>query len=224
MDFIDSPTERTTAITDAMLAIQCLGLLAVFLGKPRRHRFRTRTWTSIFGLMAFASALGAAAHGFQMSDALNAALWTPLNLALGLLMSLFAVAAVSHGWNDAAGSRVLAVAVGAAAFFFLLTQFASGSFLCFIAFEAVTILIVLAIFGACSLRGDRRPGSAMLTLGVMLCLVAAMVDVVYPLRVTCIWEFDNHGLFHLVQMSALLPLSIGAIQSCGQPDLPTSDQ
>lgn len=222
MDFIDSPTERTTAITDAILAIQCFGLLAVLLLRPRRYPFRTRTWAWIFGLMAFASALGAAAHGFQMSDTINAALWAPLNLALGLLITLFAVAAVSHGWDDATGSRGLPLAVGVAAFFFLLTQFVSGSFLYFIAFEAITILIVLAIFGLCLVRGERRPGSPMLTLGVTLCLVAAMIDVVHPLRIACIWEFDNHGLFHMVQMSALLPLSIGAVQSCGRPDLPTS--
>jgi uncharacterized protein DUF6962 len=64
---VGTAVERTTAATDALLALAAL---------------------------AAASALGAIIHGLAMSDGLRDLLWQPLYLLLGVTMSLFVVGAV----------------------------------------------------------------------------------------------------------------------------------
>ena len=44
-------------------------------------------------------------------------------------------------------------------------------------------------------------------------LVAAAVDTQSTLRLQCIWAFDNHGIFHLIQMLGLLIISLGLYRS-----------
>ena len=84
MRFVDISTEQTTAVTDVLLALVALAsvLYLSHIGADS-DAFKVRIWSWAFGLLAFASALGAIAHGFQMSEQLNSLLWKPLNLALG---------------------------------------------------------------------------------------------------------------------------------------------
>ena len=68
----------------------------------------------------------------------------------------------------------------------------------------VTTLLIYA-----SLWITRRcPGAGRVTLGVALTLVAAAVQV-SPLSMRIIWPFDHNGLFHLVQIVAVLMIASG---------------
>ena len=40
-------------------------------------------------------------------------------------------------------------------------------------------------------------------------IVAAAIDTQSSLQLTFIWTFNNHGIFHLIQMLSLLLLTIG---------------
>jgi hypothetical protein len=209
MPFTDIATEQTTAITDLMLAVQAMGI-RVYLGRAQTTRpFATTIWSWIFTLAAFASILGAVAHGFEMSAKLNAILWVPLYFALGMIVALFLVAGFAHRWSDGLARRCLPISVCVGVAFFVATQLWSDSFILFVAYEAVAMLIVLALYTSCFWQTFDRRGSGFLAMGVFVGLLSAMVDAQHTLRVTCIWTFDNHGVFHLIQMLSFLLLAIG---------------
>src|SRR5205085_2058737 len=187
------------AITDLILSLQALALRMWLSRAPAGRPFWTWVWSWIFSLLAFACLLGAIAHGFHMTARVNEMLWIPIYLALGLIVALIAVAAASHTWNDHLARRCLAIGVVLAAGFFALTQFWSDSFIMFVVYETVTMLLVLALYAFCFWRPGARRGSGFLAMGVLIGILAAVVDAQSTLRITCIWTFDNHGCYHLIQ-------------------------
>lgn len=106
MELAVQATERTTAATDALLALAAVALL---LGL--RHwspaSFGRAVWLSALAALALASVLGAIAHGLELSAATRDLLWQPLYLALGSAMALFVVGAVRDWRGDRAARRVL---------------------------------------------------------------------------------------------------------------------
>ena len=66
MQFIEIPTEQTTAATDVLLALLA-AVCAMLLRRFRQNdSFKVAVWTWTFTLVALAAALGAVAHGFEM--------------------------------------------------------------------------------------------------------------------------------------------------------------
>ncbi len=213
MPFIEIPTEQTTAITDVILALQAIAI-RWSLGRTSAVRpFWTWIWSWIFTLMCVASLLGAVAHGFQMTPETNALIWNPLYLLLGLIVSLFAVAAVSHRWDDELARRFLPAGLGIAIVFYLATQFGGGSFLLFVVYEALMMLIALWLYLSCFWLVDPVRGSGFLAAGVFVGLLAAAINAMPRMELHFLWTFDNHGLFHLVQMASLILLAIGLHRS-----------
>jgi hypothetical protein len=211
--FIDIPTEQTCALTDVLLAIVALAcLLYLARGGARASTtgvaFRTRIWTATLSLLAFAAAMGAVAHGFQMSPRLNRALWMPLNLALGLVIAIFVVGVVLDQWGEPAARRVLPILLGVGVLFFGVTVVIPGSFVVFILYEAVAMLFALAVYIWVAARGT-LPGAWWMVAGVAITILAAVIQTQRGLLVTLIWPCDNNGLFHLVQIAGLLALTVG---------------
>ena len=204
MRWVDSPTELTTAGTDAVLGAVCLLMLWRLSDLP--PGWQRSVWMAMLALMAVASFLGALVHGVVLPDSVRTALWQPLYLSLGLTIALFVVAAVGD-WRDAASARallpwMLAVAVG----FYALTWRLRGAFIVFIAYEAVAMLAALAIYGSLCARGI--PGADLIALGIGVSILAAVVQAT-PARLTLVVPFDHNGLFHLVQIAGILILSWG---------------
>ena len=169
-----------------------------------------RIWSWIFSLLIVVSTLGAVAHGIQMTARINAAIWIPLYLALGVIIALLAVAAVSHAWNDALARRFLRPAMCIGVAFFAVTQLWSDSFLLFVLYEGVMMTAALGLYLWCIWRADTRHGSGYLAMGVLFGILAAVVDSQSTLQVQCVWVFNNHGIFHMVQMLWTSPRFVGA--------------
>ncbi len=206
--FVDSPVEQTTAMTDLMLALQSVGAIVMLSRFRVRQPMWTSVWTWFFGLLTLASFLGAVSHGVECQQSIQNAIWTIVYLALGLVMALFAVAAVTMTWNDLLARRCVPYFMVIAFCFFAVTQIWSDSFLLFVIYEAIAMLVSLALYSAC-LWSRRKPGSAFLAAGIVVGIAAAIVDTQSSLQMKLIWTFDNHGLFHIVQMLSLLLISIG---------------
>jgi hypothetical protein len=204
----NNPTaELTTAATDALLGFLCIFLIAGI------HRYRAqalgkvRLWTWVFGLLSAASFLGAIAHGFDLSPALRNVLWQPLYLALGIDVSLFVLGGV-YDWRGAqAASRLPPAAVVAGVGFYSLTLVLDGSFLVFVIYEGVAMVSALAIYVRLSVR-QRLPGAASIAVAIGMSILAAALQA-STLQLTLIWPFNHNGIFHLVQIVALLVLGCG---------------
>lgn len=209
LNFIDIATEQTSAVTDLILALQAL-VGSYFIGrKSTNQAFATTLWSWVFGLLCFASLLGTVVHGFELTQETIRILWAPLYFALGLLVALVALAAISHGWGNDTGRRLVPVGIGIAFVFSATTQIWSDSFLLFVGYEAVMMTIALILYVICLWIPDKQRGAGFLAAGVFLSLIAAAVDSQTTWRPQFIWTFDSHGIFHLIQMMGLLMISIG---------------
>ena len=212
-----SQTELTTAATDAALGALCLVLIGLLVLLPTRARWNKAIWTSVFVCLGAGSALGAVAHGLDLSPTVRAALWQPLYLSLGLTVSLFFAAAVADWRGERAGRAALPWAIAAGLGFFVLIRLAGGSFGLFIVYEGIAMVATFAIYLHLWIaRG--RAGAGRVALGIALTLVAAAIQA-SSLRVRIIWPFDHNGLFHLVQMIAVLVM-VGGLRQ-GMTDAPS---
>jgi hypothetical protein len=202
-----SATELTTAATDAALGLLCLVLLVQLVRMPGAAPWKKAIWVSVFALLVAGSALGAAAHGLELSASLRTTMWQPLYLSLGLAVALFFVGGVGDWRGPRAGRAVLPWAIAGGVGFFAITQVIDNGFGVFIAYEAAAMIATLLIY--LSLWMSRRlAGAGWVTLGIALTLVASAIQL-SSLSVHIIWTFDHNGLFHLVQIVAVIVIATG---------------
>ena len=201
-----SATERTTAGTDAVLAVAALVAIVV-LRRSTPASFGRGIWLAAFGSLLLASVLGAVAHGFTLGPGLRTAVWQPLYLALGVTMALFVVGALRDWRGDAAARRALPPMLALALVFYGITWITGGDFLAFVVYEASALLFSLGAY--LRLATVHRPGAGVMAAALALSLVAGGIQAAGPLSVRLVWEFDHNGLFHLVQLLGLALLVTG---------------
>lgn len=216
MEFIDIPTEQSTAVTDAILAVMAIAA-AVYVPRIGQHNWwKTTLWILILGLLALAAILGTIAHGFKMSKALQTFLWYPLYLSLGLLVAVFIVAVVYDIWGEAKARRILPIMVATGVGFFGITLIWPDSFLVFIIYEAVAMLFALGGYIWLAYRG-RLVGAWLIAAGIFTTIIAAGVQASKAVTFTFYWSFDHNGIYHLIQMVGIVLLVAGlwkALLSC----------
>ncbi len=146
MELVGVATERTTAATDAVLALAAAAAILVLApdhaalvrargmaGRPRGARVWPRCsarWPT----------------GSSCRPATRELLWQPLYLALGVTMALFVVGAVRDWRGEAAGRRVLLPMLALAVVFYGITRLTGGSFLAFVVYEAAALLFSLGVY------------------------------------------------------------------------------
>lgn len=208
MQFIDSATEQTTAATDVVLALLA-GCCAVLLRRFRQTvSFKVAVWTWTFVLVALAAALGAVAHGFEMEQQTWDLIWQPLNLCLGLAVGLFCVGAFYDSWGHRFARRALPLMIGLGVVFFAATTLIQKGFLVFVIYEALAMIAALVIYIRLALNG-RLPGAILMAAGVVVNIIAAVVQATGAVKLTLVWEFDHNGVFHLIQLVGILLLYVG---------------
>jgi hypothetical protein len=207
MDLIASPTEITTSATDAVLAIECVVVLVYLWRTPTGDPWKIGLWCWVFGLLAFVSTLGAAAHGLEMPPFLRAALWKPLYLSLGILVGLFLVGAFFDWHGRVVAVRLLPWSIGLGTIFFGLTEVLNGQFIIFTLYEAVAMASALVIYSLLFAR-HRLKGAGVVATAILLNLVAAGVQA-SSMSFTILLPFDHNGAFHLIQMVGVATLGLG---------------
>jgi hypothetical protein len=216
MTFNPVPTELTTAATDAILAVLALGCIRWLSARRESDPRKVKLWINVLGLLGIASALGAIAHGFDLTDTARYVVWQPLFLSLGLVVALFVVAAVYDGSGPEAARRLLIPALILGGGFYLVTFVFPGTFLVFILYEAVAMLLALALYLRLALR-TRHRWAWLMVAGIALNIVAAAIQATETASFTLIWPFDHNGVFHIVQMVAVLVLVTGVARSLDRP-------
>lgn len=208
MEFIDIPTERTTALTDAVLALLATVCILYLRQIGQSDPFKTNTWAWAFGLLAFSAVLGAVAHGFKMSTKTNTLFWQPLNLALGLTVALFVVGVTYDLWGLGVARHVLPAMIGVGVIFFVITCLIPDTFLVFIVYQVAAMLFALGAYGWLAIT-RQLDGAWLMTAGVLVTMIAAAIQAGKIISFTFIWEFDHNGVYHLMQMTGLVLITIG---------------
>ncbi|MBT8462455.1 MAG: hypothetical protein KJO44_07995 [Gemmatimonadetes bacterium] len=212
MDLNSVPTELTTAATDAMLAVLALVCIRWLAARRAADPPKVTVWILVLALLAMASALGAVAHGLELSSDAIYLLWQPLFLSLGLVVALFVVAAAYDGLGPETARRLLIPALVVGASFYLVTLLFPGTFLVFVLYEAAAMLVALALY----LRLAAPTGESwawLMVLGIGLNIVAAAIQATGTVRLDIGVPLDHNGIFHLVQMVAIVVLVAGVGKS-----------
>ena len=219
MIFNPAMTELTTAATDLLIAVVSLGCVAVLHRSRSRNRQRVAIWSWVFGLLAFASLLGALAHGLALSSTVQSWLWRPLYLSLGLVVAMFVVGAVFDLRGAGAARAWLVPMLVLALGFFIVTQVGSDNFMIFVVYEAVAMFGALAVY--LLLAVQRRLADAwIVAAGILLNIVAAAIQASGTISLTIIVPFDHNGVFHLVQLVALVVLTRGLVRGMAKTGIP----
>jgi hypothetical protein len=194
-----SPFERVTAVTDIFM-----GLLAAYavVHLAPLSGFKPAVWAWTFGLLAFSSFLGAVAHGFEMTPKTNDRLWMPINLSLGLALGLFVVAALFDLSGESVARKFLPLMLVVGFGFFLITIWKPGTFMTFIAYEAVAMLFALGAYTWLFFTSNLA-GTGWMVAGVFVTILAAVIQATGRAGRGIFWYFDNNGIFHLIQMIGL---------------------
>ena len=207
MRLSDSPTELTTSITDALLAVECL-LLAAYLRRGKvMDSWRVELWRWVFRLMAASSIVGAAVHAFVMPGALQTVLWRLLYLILGILVAIFLIAAVYDWRGRLLTARLMPFGILSGFAFLALTELTNGLFIVFIAYEATMLAFAMAIY--LYLAATQKHKGALLVAVAILANMAAGAVQASSLAISNPVPLDHNGLFHLVQMAGAAMLGGG---------------
>ena len=206
------PTELTTAATDAALAVLALVCIRWLATRRSIDPPKVTVWILVLALLAVASVLGAVAHGFELSADAMYLLWQPLFLSLGLVVALFVVAAAYDGLGPEPARRLLIPALVVGATFYLVTLLFPGTFLVFVLYEALAMLVALGLYLRLALRTG-EPWTWLMVLGIGLNIVAAAIQATGSVRLNIGVPFDHNGVFHLVQMVAIIVLVVGVGKS-----------
>ena len=207
MSLNGSPVELTTAATDVVLALVCVGVV-LGLTRLRAHdSWKTTLWSWVFILLAVASILGAVAHGLELTESVQAILWSPLYLCLGLTVALFLVGAVYDAFGRRAARRLVPWAIGVGLAFYVLTRVVDGGFLLFLVYEAAAMVGALVLYGRLAIN-HRLAGAGVVAAGIGLNLLAGLVQA-SDITIRLVVPFDHNGVFHLVQVAALATLAYG---------------
>ncbi len=199
-------TERTTAATDAVLAVAAVAAI-VLLRRATPPSFGRAVWQGAFAALALASVLGAAAHGLELRHDTRELLWQPLYLALGVTMALFVVGAVCDWRGDASARRALPPMLVLAGVFYGITRLTGGSFLAFVIYEAAALLFSLAVYLRLA-AGPAPDGAGAMAAAMAVSLAAGGVQA-SDTAIRLVWDFDHNGVFHLVQLVGLALLVTG---------------
>jgi hypothetical protein len=209
LKIIDLPTEQTTAATDLLMAILAFFImLKIYQSGKGVDLKKTRIWIWVFGLLTFASVIGACAHGFQMSRLINFALWQPLKLSLGLAIGLFAAGAVYDFKNFRLPDAFMPLLLVCVIIFFVITILLPVAFIVFIIYDAIVMLFAFTVYAILASRKTVK-GAGLMATAILVTIIAAVIQPVKAIKVTFIWELDHNGISHIVQMIGLIILLIG---------------
>lgn len=211
INFIDIPTEQTTAVTDFVMALLAIwAAIKISRSGKKVSPGKTRIWIWVFVLLAIGALFGAVAHGFKMDEKTNNLLWQPLFLSLGLAVSMFLAGAIFDLKKGSIHKMVIPALLAMGVIFYLVTVFIPGSFLVFILYEAVVMIFALVAYILLALKNKLR-GTWWMVGGIFITIIAAGIQATESLSFNLIWEFDHNGIFHLVQMVGIVVLVQGLL-------------
>jgi hypothetical protein len=89
--------------------------------------------------------------------------------------------------------------------FFGVTVVWANTFQAFVVYEMLALFLVVGIYSISAVR-ERTSGSILMTAGAVLTIAAAAIQATLTCNFHCVWTFDHNGIFHLVQLVAVVCL------------------
>ena len=208
MQIIDIPTERTTAITDAILAIFAICAIAYLSRIGMQDPLKMEIWCGLFAFVAIAAALGTVVHGLVIPSRLKRILWQPLALALALSVVILSVGIAYDMWGISAIRRIIPAFLMLMLGLYALANFTSFGRILLVVFVTFILFFALCAYAVQAIRGQLN-GAWLMSASFLVTIIAGIIQASHSVSFTCVWEFDHNGTFHLVQFLGLFLLILG---------------
>jgi hypothetical protein len=208
LKFTGSPTEKTTAVTDIILALVAAGAVVFLQRLESAEIWKINIWSWAFACIALSGSLGAIAHGLEHPEVRHQRIWHLLNLSLGLAVSVFVIGVAYDLWGIAWARKSLPWMLGAALGFFLFTRLFPGVFFVFTVYEGAAMIFACAAYGWLAATAQLN-GSRLMAAGVLVSIIAAGIQASKKTCIRLVFEFDHNGIFHLVQTIGIILLAAG---------------
>lgn len=193
--------EPTTTITDFLLGLEALVLVALLLVSPQTFP-SLPYWIVSLSCIGAAAVLGGFYHGFDRSPS-----YVGIYLCISILMASFCLAVITDNFRvEMAHVFRWPVAVLALAFF-LITRVYPTRILAFTAVLAVLLVLALGLYLRLMFTGT-LPGAGLVAAGIATLLAGAAM-MLGNVGFTFIWTFDRNAVYHLAQMVSLLFFYLG---------------
>lgn len=176
-----------------------------------RNRIKQRIWLCFFLFLGLASFLGAFVHGVEMLSQMRSYLWHPLYLFLALSVAFFVMGALFELLAEKNAKKGIILMLSMAFIFFSIIAFLPDSFLVFIIYEGSCLLVCLVIF-LFKLFRTQKASYLFMVPGILVTILAAVLQSIKNISFHFIWEFDHNGIFHLVQIPGLILIFISVRQ------------
>jgi hypothetical protein len=203
---LDVAAERTTAVTDVLLAVALVAGI-VYIRRATPASPLRSLWLAAIALFAFGSLAGGALHATRIDDPSVNALWRPVYLVIGASFALIGVGAVGAWRGFPAARRVLRFVPALTAAYYVATWRVADDALVLGVFAAPALVFAFVVFGALGLQ--RRRGAATVALGLGFVVAAAAVQAAAPAVVRLTWTLDHNGLSHLIMLPGVAILVRG---------------
>jgi hypothetical protein len=198
LKFINSPTEKTTAATDLLLALVAAAAICYLQRLESPEVWKINTWSWAFAFIGLSGILGAIAHGLELTEFKHRQ----------LAVSIFVIGVIYDLWGLAISRRMLPWMMMIAVGFYIITRLYTGIFFVFIVYEALVLLFALVAYSWLALKGQLN-GSVIMALGILISILAAGIQANKNVSVKLFVEFDHNGIFHIVQIIGMLFLVTG---------------
>jgi hypothetical protein len=208
LKFTNSPTEKTTAITDILLALVAASSIAYLQRFESAEIWKINIWCWAFAFITLSGVLGAIAHGLELPEARHQRIRQLLNLSLGLAVSIFVIGVAYDLFGIVWAKKLLPWMLVSALGFFLATCLFQGIFFVFIVYEAAALLFACAAYSWLAVTNQLN-GALLIATGVLVSIIAAGIQASNNVSVTIVFEFDHNGIFHIVQILGIILLVAG---------------
>jgi len=121
---------------------------------------------------------------------------------------MFVIGVAYDVWGPTVARKILPWMVGIALGFYIITRFFQGIFFVFIVFEAFALMFAGCAYGWLEFKGQLS-GAWIMAVGILVSIVAAVIQATKISPIKVIFEFDHNGIFHMVQILGILCLVLG---------------
>ena len=212
--FVDSPTEWTTAVTDLILTMELLCAIVYVAQFRWIDKWKASLWIWLFGVTGIATLLGAIYHGLALHESTQNIIWQFVSLFVGLAVAFFVIATIHDVWSEYAPrwgqATVLSVAL-----IFLGLNFWLDNQLIFLGYQAIAMLFALCSYIWCAGQ-NRLKGSWFIASAILVLILAVAIQATNAASFEFVWQFDDNGVSHLLQMIAIPLFLIGLRQGFDQ--------
>jgi len=213
MEITQVSTDITTAVTDYILCA-CLLFMAVKLSSTAKNRsgadnLKKMLWMSTFLSFGVAALIGGSLKLMVLTEEQTASVNPFLFFAVATGVGCFALGAIHDKWGVKWSTRlVIPVLVGA--------YVCLSSKPAFLLFYLSAMLLSLVVYSVLAYK--KETGAAVMSLGVATVILAAVVRSQGPFEFEFIWQFNQGGVFHLMQLIGMFLLYISLVSSFKVPD------